>query len=88
MGSAKKEDLIPELREALKLLSPGEFSRIILTPYGYHILKLVEVKKGSALAFEDVKEKVKDAIFRRESEKRYKEYVAKLRAASYVEVKI
>jgi len=88
VGSAKKEDLIPELREALKLLSPGEFSRIILTPYGYHILKLVEVKKGSALAFEDVKEKVKDAIFRRESEKRYKEYVAKLRAASYVEVKI
>ena len=88
VGSAKKEDLIPELREALKLLSPGEYSPIVRTPYGLHMLKLVEVKKGTALAFEDVKDKVKNAIFRQESEKRYKEYVAKLKAAAYIEVKI
>jgi hypothetical protein len=35
-----------------------------------------------------VKGKIKEAIFRKESEKRYKEYVAKLKAVSYIEVKI
>ena len=88
VSSVKKEDLIPELREALNLLIPGTYSHIVQTPYGYHILKLVETKKGEAQAFEDVKEKIRGALFRKESDKRYKEYVGKLKAASYIEVKI
>jgi peptidyl-prolyl cis-trans isomerase SurA len=88
VSSVKKEELIPELKEALNLLIPGTYSHVVQTPYGNHILKLVEKKKGATLAFEDVKEKIKEAIFRKESEKRYKEYVGKLKAVSYVEVKI
>lgn len=88
VSSVKKEELIPELRQALNLLIAGTYSHVVQTPYGYHILKLVETKKGEAKAFADVKEKIREAIFRRESEKRYKEYVGKLKAASYIEVKI
>ncbi len=88
VSSVKKEDLIPELREALNLLIPGTYSHVVQTPYGYHILKLVDKKKGATLAFEDVKDKIREAIFRKESEKRYKEYVGKLKTASYIEVKI
>ena len=88
VSSVKKEDLIPELREALGLLIPETYSHVVQTPYGYHILKLVETKKGEILAFEDVKEKIREAIFRKESEKQYKQYVGKLKAVSYIEVKI
>ena len=35
MGFVKKEELIPELREAVKLLIPGTYSNVVRTPFGY-----------------------------------------------------
>jgi peptidyl-prolyl cis-trans isomerase SurA len=88
IGFVKKEELLPELRDAIKLLIPGSYTRIVQTPYGFHILKLNEVKKGEPADFDSVKDKVKEAFFQTESDKRYKEYVKKLRASAYVEVKM
>jgi peptidyl-prolyl cis-trans isomerase SurA len=89
IGFAKKDDLLPELREAIKLLvTGGSYSRVVQTPYGFHILKLNEVKKEAAPSFDAIKDKVKEAVFQTESEKRYKEYVKKLRSVAYVEVKM
>jgi peptidyl-prolyl cis-trans isomerase SurA len=85
---AKKSDLIPELREAVKLLIPGTYSSIVHTSFGYHILKLVEVRKGAAAPFEAVRDDIRARLFQAESEKRYKTYIAKLKASSYIEVKI
>ncbi len=69
IGYAKKEDLMPELREAIQRLTPGSYTRVVQTPYGYHILKLNEAKKGEPADFETVKDKVKEALFQNESEK-------------------
>ncbi len=88
IGFAKKEDLLPELRSAIQLLVPGTYTPILRTPYGYHILKLIEVRKGEVLPFEDVKDFIREKFFRDESEKRFKEFMAKLRSSSYIEVKI
>jgi peptidyl-prolyl cis-trans isomerase SurA len=88
IGFAKKEELLPELREAIKALTPGSYTRIIETPYGFHIVRLNEVRKGDSEAFETVKDKIKETLYRAESEKRYKEYVNKLRSTAYIEVKI
>ncbi len=88
IGYAKKEDLMPELRDAVKLLAPGSYTRIVQTPYGYHILRLNETRRGDPVDFETVKDKVKEAFFQNESEKRYKAYVAKLKSSAYIEVKI
>ncbi len=88
MGFVKKDDLIPELREAVKLLIPGTYSNVVHTPFGYHILKLTETNKGQAASFESVKNSIRQKLFMIESEKRYKTYIAKLRSSSYIEVKI
>ena len=88
IGFAKREDLMPELRQALGSITPGSYTRIVETPYGFHIMKLNEVKKGEKLAFEDLKEKIKEMLYQRESQKRYKEYVGKLKSSAYIEMKI
>lgn len=88
IGFAKKEDLLPELREAIRLLVPGTYTPVLRTPYGFHILKLIEVRKGEAPPFEEVKGAIQEKLFRDESEKRFKEYMAKLKSSSYIEVKI
>jgi parvulin-like peptidyl-prolyl isomerase len=76
------------LREAVKLLIPGTYSNIVRTPFGYHILKLTETRKGQAASFESVKGSIRQKLFTIESDKRYKTYISKLRSSSYVEVKI
>ncbi|MCX7965934.1 MAG: peptidylprolyl isomerase [Syntrophorhabdaceae bacterium] len=88
LGYIKKEDLIPELREALKVIMPGTYTHVIKTEYGFHILKLVEEKKGEMIPYEQVKSKIHERIVQIESEKRYREFIEKLRKSSYIEVKI
>ena len=88
MGFVRKEELIPELREAVKLLIPGTHSSIVNTSFGYHILKLVETRKSDSASYESLRDGIRSRLFQIESEKRYKSYIAKLRASSYIEVKI
>lgn len=88
IGYVKKEDLMPQLKEPLAQITPGSYTQIIQTPYGFHILKLMEVKKSDTLPFETVKDTIRERIVFDESEKRYKEYIDKLRKSSYIEVKI
>lgn len=88
LGYVKKEDLIPELKDALNVIIPGTYTHVIKTGYGFHILKLVEEKKGDIIPFEQVKTRIHEKIVQGESEKRYKEYIEKLRKSSYIEVKI
>ena len=88
IGYVKKEDLVPELRQAVGLLATGTYSQPVLTPYGYHIVRLLDVKKNEALPFDAVKDSIRERVVQKETERQYKDYVRKLRAASYVEVKI
>jgi peptidyl-prolyl cis-trans isomerase SurA len=88
IGLVKSVDLIPELKGAVRTLAPGEHTDIIRTPYGFLILKLIETKKGDTIAFEAVKDNIHERIIQEESEKRYREYINKLRKSSYIEVKI
>jgi peptidyl-prolyl cis-trans isomerase SurA len=88
IGFVRKEDLIPEFKGAVHFLTPGEYSQILKTSYGLHILKLVEVRAGNTLPFDIVKTRIQEKIVRDQSEKRYKDFIDKLRKASYIEVKI
>lgn len=88
IGFVKKGDLIPQLRAAVELLEPAKYSNVIATPYGLHILKLVERKQGGLMSFETAKDTIHAKIVQQESEKRYKDYISKLRQTSYIEVKI
>ena len=88
IGFVRKEDLMPEFKEAVSLLTPGTYTKLVQTPYGLHVLKLVEVRQGATLDFDTVKTRIQAIVTREQSEKRYNDYITKLRKASYIEVKI
>lgn len=88
IGFVKKSDLLPTLRDAVLSLSPGQFSIIVPTPYGLHILKLIEVKKADILPYEAVKPAISERMITEESSKRYKDYIDKIKKTSYIELKI
>lgn len=88
IGFVKKNDLIPELRDALKGKAKGEITEIVRSTYGYHILRLEEIKGGDPPPFDEVKEEIKRRLILEESQKRYREFVEKLKRKSYIEIKL
>jgi len=88
IGFIRKDDLIPEFRSAVSFLAPGSYSPIVQSAYGVHILKLVEIRTGGTLPYEAVKVRIQERIVSDQAQKRYKEFIEKLRKASYIEVKI
>lgn len=88
IGFVKRSDLMPTLREGLTNIPPGSFTQVIPTQYGLHILKLLEVKQAEVLPYEEVKKVVNDRMVMEESNKRYRDYMDKLKRTSYIEIKI
>lgn len=48
----------PAFDSALFALSTGEYSQIVKSEFGYHIIKLLDVESGAAAPFDDVQDKI------------------------------
>jgi peptidyl-prolyl cis-trans isomerase SurA len=86
-GYVKKDEMIPALANAVKLLLPGTFSTPVQTEYGFHIIKLIEERKDPG-SFEAAKGSIQEKLYKVETEKKYKDYITKLKSSAYIEVKI
>jgi peptidyl-prolyl cis-trans isomerase C len=71
--------MAPEFEAASFALAPGQISDIVTTQYGFHIIKCLEKFPVSKLAFDEVKERIKDQLGMEEVQKRLPEYFEKLK---------
>jgi parvulin-like peptidyl-prolyl isomerase len=69
MGTIAKGKTLPQLEKALFVLDEGEFSDIVKTQYGWHILRVDEKITAPYMPYEEVKDKIK-VILKREKEAR------------------
>jgi peptidyl-prolyl cis-trans isomerase SurA len=88
LGPLKKGELLPAFEKEALSLKVGEVGGIIRTDFGFHIIKLIDRKGGGPLPFEEVIEKVKADYFAKEMDKAYKQFLAKLREKSVIEIKL
>jgi peptidyl-prolyl cis-trans isomerase SurA len=63
LGNFKTGEFLKELEDAVSNLSPGQYSKIIKSKQGFHIVKLLSKKVSSDPQFEKEKERIKNAIF-------------------------
>ena len=57
-------NVIEPLREAVEKLNPGEFSGVVETPFGFHLIRLLEIKPKEKKPFEEVENDYRERIYR------------------------
>ncbi|MBE9546461.1 MAG: peptidylprolyl isomerase [Proteobacteria bacterium] len=72
--------------EVVFSLTPGKISKVVKTPYGYHIFKVLKRKKGKKIGFSEVKERIVSKLRREKEEHEYVEWVRRLRSEAVIKV--
>jgi peptidyl-prolyl cis-trans isomerase SurA len=86
LGFFSEGELEPVLEAAVEALKPGQVSPDIETTRGIHIIKLTEVDKAPAKSLDEVEDTIRDLLYKREVDFRYKEWLSGLRESSYVRI--
>ncbi|MFB0507831.1 MAG: peptidylprolyl isomerase [Thermodesulfobacteriota bacterium] len=88
LGFFKRGELLPEFERATLSLQPGQVSGLVRTKIGFHIIKVTERKEGSVIPYEEVTEKVRNHYIKEESKRLYEAWLKKVKAESFIEVKL
>ncbi len=80
----RREQMFPDFAKAAFALKPGELSGVVKTPFGYHIIKVVDRKKGQPLTFDQVKEQLRRRLTEERQNQRYQEWMKGLEAGAKI----
>ena len=78
--------MVPEFEAAAFSLKTNQISELVLTDFGWHIIKLHEILPAKKTDFSEVKERIRDHLLQREMEKRLPEYFKQVKKDAEVEI--
>jgi hypothetical protein len=85
LGFVHRGRLIEELESALGKMKPGEVSDVIRTIYGFHILRLVEVRPPAQKSFAEVKDQLVGDLTQKRCDEARTRWSKQLRAAARIQ---
>jgi peptidyl-prolyl cis-trans isomerase SurA len=77
LGYFERRRMVPEFETVAFALKVGEISNVVRTAFGYHIIKVADIKQPAA--FDDVKDELKQTYQQLRYMDDYQAYTAKLR---------
>lgn len=80
-------DTVPEFERAMNSLAPGEVSQPVKTPFGWHLIQVLE-RRTAGLTPERRRLQARLALRERKSEEAYQEWLRQLRDRAYVEIRL
>ncbi|MGA7950653.1 MAG: peptidylprolyl isomerase, partial [Thiobacillaceae bacterium] len=86
LGWINPGDTVPEFEKALDALQPNELSQPIQTPFGWHLIQVLE-RRQRDVTEERQKLLARKAIRERKADEAYQEWVRQLRDSAYVEIR-
>ncbi len=84
LGYFGRGKMVPEFERAAISLKPGEVSEPVQTRFGYHIIKLTDIKQGEQANFEQSKESIRRQLIAEKRKRLFDSYVENLRAKSKI----
>ncbi|KFO66596.1 hypothetical protein ER57_16375, partial [Smithella sp. SCADC] len=86
LGYVGRGQLEKQFESVIFNLKKDEISDVIETDYGYHIFKVMDIKPESIVAYDNVKEQIKQLLLQDKAKKEADEYARKLREKSAVKI--
>lgn len=78
LGFFAKGAMVKEFEEAAFSLKVGEISSPVKTQYGYHIIKVEEIKEAKEAIYEESKDEIKDILFNQKVQEEYGTWIQEL----------
>lgn len=79
---------VPQFREIVDTMKIGEISQPFETEYGWHIVKLNDVKPGGKVTLENNWAEIEQMVLRQKQQQEYQKWLRSLRDQFYVTIKI
>jgi peptidyl-prolyl cis-trans isomerase SurA len=80
-------DTVPDFERAYQELKVGEISRPVRTPFGYHLIEVLE-RRSAEQSPERRRQQARQALRERKAEEAYQEWLRQLRDQIYVELRL
>ena len=87
LGWIHPGDTVPEFERAMNALQPGELSDPVRTPFGFHLIQVLE-RRTADLSAERQRLQARQALRERKAEEAYQEWLRQLRDRTYVEMRL
>jgi len=84
LGWVAPGDTVPEFERVMNALKPGEVSQPFQTPFGWHLVQVIE-RRSEALSAERKKAAAKQAIRARKADEAYQDWLRQQRDRAFVE---
>ena len=85
LGYFRRGQMVKPFEEAAFALGPGEMSDIVETEFGYHLIKVIDKKPGTTMAYKDVKDRLEGYLKQEKVRGEVTLYVEKLKDKAKVE---
>lgn len=86
LGSFEKGKMPVEFNNAVANLKKGQVSGIVKTEFGFHIIKLADIKEGARIELNTVKENVRSMLSQEKQKDIVEKYIQDLRKKYKVEI--
>ena len=86
LGYFAKGQMVPDFEKVAFALKPGEISDVVETPFGYHIIKLVEKKPTEKVDFKDVKPRIEEFLKNQKVGAAVNDYLEEARKTGKIEM--
>lgn len=88
LGFFKRGTMVPEFERVAFNLKSGEVSEPVRTQFGWHVLKLEEIRKLGTKPLAEARPEIEERLRRQQAERLTSQYMETLRNAAVVEKKI
>jgi peptidyl-prolyl cis-trans isomerase SurA len=87
LGWVNPGDTVPPFEKAMNELGIGEFSEPVLSPFGWHVIQVLERRKQD-MTKEATRLKARQEIRARKSEEAYQDWIREMRDRAFVELRL
>jgi len=86
LGYFGKGQMVPPFEQAAFALKPGEVSGVVESQFGYHIIKVTDVKKAGTVDFNEAKGRIQEYLKDQKAQKAVNDRIEELKAKAKIEL--